>query len=83
MAGGALGLEVRTVRVRVRPGGDWFRLRALTQGKRAEEADVVSLIVVGNEEAPIVIALTSPLPPEAGSKSVGLGAAFGPGTGIS
>jgi hypothetical protein len=24
------------------PGGDWFRLRTLRQGKRAEEADVVS-----------------------------------------
>jgi hypothetical protein len=29
------------------PGGDRFRLRTLRQGKRAEEADVVSIIVVG------------------------------------
>jgi hypothetical protein len=31
------------------PGGDRFRLRTLRQGKRAEEADVVSIIVVGNQ----------------------------------
>ena len=30
-------------------GGDRFRLRTLSQGKRAEEADVVSKIVVGNQ----------------------------------
>jgi len=29
-------------------GGDRFRLCTLRQGKRAEEANVVSLIVVGN-----------------------------------
>ncbi|GAA2523641.1 hypothetical protein GCM10010201_22520 [Pilimelia columellifera subsp. columellifera] len=30
-------------------GGDWFRLRTVRQEKRAEEADVVSIIVVGKQ----------------------------------
>ena len=48
--GHGMNLGRRCVRLEHRyQGGDRFRLRTLRQGKRAEEADVVSVIVVGNQ----------------------------------
>ena len=42
----AAGVRLISATTKVaRRGGDWFRLRTLRQGKRAEEADVVSRIV--------------------------------------